>query len=373
MTVGTFLIHATSGAARAAELATARGPVPTPAFLPVGTQGTVKGLSPHEVLGLGTRMLLGNTYHLYLRPGDDLIARMGGLHRFSGWNGAILTDSGGYQVFSLSGLRRIAEDGVEFRSHIDGSYHFFTPEKVIRIQRNLGSDIMMVLDECVSYGADYDYTLDSLRLTTEWARRSREIHPPGSSDQLLFGIVQGGFYSDLRRRSAEEICSLPFDGYAIGGLSVGEPRDVMRSVLLETAPLLPPDRPRYLMGVGKPMDILHGVLAGIDLFDCVLPTRNARNGTLYTSRGQVNIKQARHREDPSPLDPECSCYTCRTFSRAYLRHLFIARELLSYRLNTLHNLAFYMDLLRRCRQAIELGGLQELFDRYARIFEATPG
>jgi queuine tRNA-ribosyltransferase len=373
MAIGDFCIHATDGAARTGEMVTGHGTVRTPAFLPVGTQGSVKSLSPHEVRDLGARMLLGNTYHLYLRPGDELIARMGGLHRFSGWDGAILTDSGGYQVFSLSGLRRIAEDGVEFRSHIDGSHHFFTPEKVVRIQRNLGSDIMMVLDECVSYQADYEYTLNSLRLTTQWARRSRQLHPSGSGGQLLFGIVQGGFFPDLRRRSAEEICSLGFDGYAIGGLSVGEPRGVMRSMLGETAPLLPADRPRYLMGVGTPLDILYGVLAGIDLFDCVLPTRNARNGTLFTSRGRVNIKQARYREDASPIDPECSCYVCRSFSRAYLRHLFIARELLSYRLNTLHNLAFYMDLLRRCRRAVERGGTRELLEHYAGVYEEASG
>ncbi|MCF8106766.1 MAG: tRNA guanosine(34) transglycosylase Tgt [Desulfohalobiaceae bacterium] len=353
--VGRFRTLAREGAARRGELQTARGTIQTPVFMPVGTQGCVKSLSPQDLEELGAEIILGNTYHLYLRPGDELIKGLGGLHRFSGWQRPILTDSGGYQVFSLAALRRVTRAGVEFRSHLNGSRHFFSPEKVMAIQKNLGSDIMMVLDECVPPGAGYEYTEKSTALTTAWAKACRETYPRGSGDQLLFGIVQGGFFPELRSRSAAEICELPFDGFAVGGLSVGEPKEEMLRILTHTAPLLPRDKPRYLMGVGSPLDILNGIALGIDMFDCVLPTRNARNGTLFTSLGRMNIKKARYADDPKPLDPDCSCYACRKFSRAYLRHLYVAREILSYRLNTIHNLAFFMKLITGARQAIEQG------------------
>ncbi len=365
--IGSFQIHHTDGPARSGELVTAHGVVPTPIFMPVGTQGTVKSLSPDDLEDLGARIILGNTYHLYLRPGDELVARRGGLHRFANWPHPILTDSGGFQVFSLAGLRELSEEGVTFRSHIDGSKHFFSPEKVIDIQRNLGSDIMMVLDECVPYGADHAYTEKSLQLTTRWAKRCREAYPRGTGDQLVFGIVQGGFFEDLRRQSAEQICALDCEGFAIGGLSVGESKQEMHDILQCTAPLLPSAKPRYLMGVGTPLDILNGIAAGVDMFDCVLPTRNARNGTLFTSQGKVNIKRAEYQEDDSRLDPACSCYTCRTFSKAYLRHLYTSRELLSYRLNTIHNLTFFLDLVRGAREAIAAG----TFASYKKGFEAV--
>ena len=352
--VGRFdLIHR-DGNARAGCLATPHGLVNTPAFMPVGTQGSVKSLSPHDLREAGAEIILSNAYHLYLRPGDELIAGLGGLHRFCAWSGPILTDSGGFQVFSLSSLRKISDDGVEFSSHIDGSKHFFTPEKVVSIQYNLGVDIMMVLDECVPYGADRNYTEKSLNLTTAWAERSRRALP-ASSGQLMFGIIQGGFFADLRRRSLEQITSIPFDGYALGGLSVGESRPRMLEVLRDCAPLMPVEKPRYLMGVGTPVDILEAVGCGIDMFDCVLPTRNARTGAIFTSQGQISIKQARYLADDSPLDPECGCYACRNFSRAYLRHLYMARELLAYRLNTIHNISFFQKLMRGCRQAIREG------------------
>ena len=365
--IGTFHVQHTDGQARCGELITAHGTIPTPIFMPVGTQGTVKSLSPHDVEELGAKIILGNTYHLYLRPGDALVARRGGLHTFAKWPHPILTDSGGFQVFSLAGLRELAEEGVTFRSHIDGSKHVFTPEKVIAIQQNLGSDIMMVLDECVPYGADHAYTEKSLQLTTRWAKRCREAHPCGTGDQLLFGIVQGGFFQDLRRQSAEQICALDCDGFAIGGLSVGESKPEMHDILACTAPLLPADKPRYLMGVGTPLDIVNGIGLGVDMFDCVLPTRNARNGTLFTSQGKVNIKRAEYQEDDSPLDPECSCYTCRTFSKAYLRHLYVSRELLSYRLNTIHNLRYFLDLTAGARTAIAAG----TFAGFKRRLEAS--
>jgi queuine tRNA-ribosyltransferase len=368
MDIGRFTLLCADGSARRGELQTARGTIQTPVFMPVGTAGTVKSLSPHDLEDIGAEIILGNTYHLYLRPGDELIARRGGLHRFSGWKRPVLTDSGGYQVFSLSELREITEDGVAFRSHLDGSKHFFSPEKAVAIQRNLDADIMMVLDECVSYEADQAYTERSVERTTSWAWRSRQASPERSGKNLLFGIVQGGFFKDLRRRSAEEICSIPFDGYAIGGLSVGEPKEMMREMLLLTAPLLPIEAPRYLMGVGKPLDILEGIGAGIDMFDCVLPTRNARNGTLYTSTGQVNIKNERYKEDDAPLDPRCSCYTCSNFSRAYLRHLYTARELLAYRLNTIHNLSFYQGLVQEARKSIEQQRFSLLTEHYRSVF-----
>ena len=347
-----FTLEHQDGAARAGQLRTAHGVIPTPIFMPVGTVGSVKALAPDDLEAIGAPIILGNTYHLYLRPGDELIARLGGLHRFASWPGAILTDSGGFQIFSLSSLRKLHEEGVEFRSHINGSRHLFTPESVVKIQRNLNSDIMMPLDECVPYGADYAYTERSVGLTTRWAARARAAWPYGSRPNLLFGIVQGGFFEDLRRRSAEELTSLDFDGYAIGGLSVGESKAELHAMLASTAPLLPKDKARYLMGVGTPLDIALGILAGVDMFDCVLPTRNARNGTLYTSLGKINIKRREYAEDESQLDPECDCYTCRNFSRAYLRHLYVSKELLSFRLNSLHNLTYYLKLVREARNAI---------------------
>lgn len=369
--LGQFTIHARDGQARSASLVTAHGVVQTPIFMPVGTQGSVKSLSPQDLQDAGAQIILGNTYHLYLRPGDELLARHGGLHRFAAWDRPLLTDSGGFQVFSLKEIRKLSEQGVEFRSHIDGSTHFFSPEKVMRIQQNIGSDIMMVLDECVAYGADYEYTAQSLELTTRWARRCREAHPRHQNGQLLFGIIQGGFYKDLRERSLAQLCAIDFDGMAIGGLSVGESIPEMYDMLGHLAPLLPAEKPRYLMGVGTPMDILTGIEAGVDMFDCVLPTRNARNGTLYTSGGKVNIRRAEYREDDGPLDPLCPCYTCRTFSRAYLRHLYVAQELLSYRLHTLHNVTFFLTLVRQAREAIGQGRFAALKARYADVF--SPG
>ncbi|GAB7082001.1 tRNA guanosine(34) transglycosylase Tgt [Megalodesulfovibrio paquesii] len=359
---GEFSLLHQHGHARAGLLATAHGILETPVFMPVGTQGTVKALGPDDLQALGPRIILGNTYHLYLRPGDERIARLGGLHQFMAWNGAILTDSGGFQVFSLQGLRKIKEEGVTFQSHIDGSRHLFSPEKVVSIQRNLGSDIMMVLDECVPYGADKEYTAKSLELTTRWARRCREAHPAMDCGQMLFGIVQGGFFPELRAESARQLMDIPFEGYAIGGLSVGESREQMVDILAGVTPLLPTDKPRYLMGVGTPQDLLDGIALGVDMFDCVLPTRNARNGTLFTSFGKTNIKLSKYAEDSRPLDPACSCYACRTFSRAYLRHLYMARELLAYRLNTIHNIHYYLDLMRQARAAI----LEDRFDTFRR-------
>jgi queuine tRNA-ribosyltransferase len=356
---GDFSLQATDGKARAGRLATAHGMVETPVFMPVGTAGTVKSAGPDDLYGLDARIILGNTYHLYLRPGDELVARRGGLHKFMNWDRPILTDSGGFQVFSLAGLREISEEGVEFRSHLNGSKHFFSPEKAMSIQQNLGSDIIMCFDECAAYGADRDYTAKSLELTFRWAERCRKAHPQGLNGRLLFGIVQGGFFEDLRVKSAEQISSLPFEGIAIGGLSVGEPKDEMLHFTYFTAPLLPENKPRYLMGVGAPTDILAGIEAGIDMFDCVLPTRNARNGTLFTSLGRVNIKRAEYAEDDSPLDPACGCYTCQNFSKAYLRHLYVSRELLSYRLNTVHNLAYFVSLAAGARRAIFEGRFKE--------------
>jgi len=349
---GYFSVACVDGAARAASLHTAHGSLATPFFMPVGTGATVKAIAPDDLEGIGAHIVLANTYHLYLRPGHELIQRRGGLHSFMAWRKPILTDSGGFQVFSLSSLRRIFEEGVEFRSHLDGSKHLFTPEKVVEIQRALGSDIMMVLDECIAYGADYAYTQQSLERTTRWALRSRKVHPEGTGGQVLFAITQGGFFQDLRLRSIEQLAEHDFDGFALGGLSVGESKDEMHAYIDYCAPLLPADKPRYLMGVGTPLDIVRGIAAGIDMFDCVLPTRNARNGTLYTSLGKVNIRRKEYAEDDRPLDPACSCYTCRTFSRAYLRHLYATQELLAYRLNSLHNLSYFLAMTGAARQAI---------------------
>ncbi len=352
---GQFQVCATEEKARLGVFMTARGPVHTPMFMPVGTAGSVKSIDPRDLQEMNAQFILGNTYHLYLLPGDELVARMGGLHKFMGYNGPILTDSGGFQVFSLAGLRTITADGVEFRSHRDGSRHFFSPEKSISIQQNLGSDVMMALDECPPAGADRDYTAKSLALTTAWAKRCRSFHPAQKNKQMLFGICQGGFFEDLRAQSIAELTDIGFEGYALGGLSVGEEKADMLRILRYSAPLLPFEKPRYLMGVGTPMDIINGIEAGIDMFDCVLPSRNARNGTLFTSKGKVNIKRAAFREDNTSLDPNCSCYTCRTFTKAYLRHLYTARELLAYRLNTIHNLTYFLTLTRNARKALRTG------------------
>ena len=361
-----FEILHTDGYARVGRLKTRHGIVNTPIFMPVGTRGSIKALSSHDVYSIGAEIILSNTYHLYLRPGDKLIKELGGLHKFMNWHRPILTDSGGFQVFSLSALREITEQGVVFRSHIDGSKHIFTPENVIEIQENLKSDIMMVLDECVPYGADYNYTKNSLKLTTKWANRAYLARK--DSTKLLFGIIQGGFYPDLRKQSATQITEIPFDGYAIGGLSVGEPKEVMLDMLSITLPLLPWDKPRYLMGVGKPMDIIYAIELGVDMFDCVLPTRNARNGTLYTSLGKINIKRKEFKKDDSPLDPNCNCYTCKNFSKAYLRHLYTTKELLSYRLNTIHNLAFYLNLIKEARLAIKQKKFSTFKSKFSNIF-----
>jgi queuine tRNA-ribosyltransferase len=326
--------------------------------MPVGTNATVKSMSPGEMKEeLGAEVLLSNTYHLYLRPGYEIIRGVGGLHKFMQWDGPVLTDSGGFQVFSLSPLRKIRDDGVEFRSHLDGSLHFLTPELVMEIQGSLGSDIAMVFDECTPYPAEREYALNSLKLTTAWATRCLEA---GNPEQALFGIVQGSIYHDLRKQSAEELVALGFDGYALGGLSVGEPKEEMYNMINYTTPLLPDDKPRYLMGIGDLLDVLEAVAAGIDMFDCVMPTRNARNGTLFTSNGRISIKREEFKKDPGPLDPDCQCYTCRNYSRAYLRHMYMSREILSMRLNTMHNLHFYLEFFRKMRDAISMGNF-ELF------------
>ncbi len=341
------------GEARLGEVKTAHGSFRTPVFMPVGTQGTVKAMPPDDLEALGTQIILCNTYHLYLRPGTEVMEKVGGLHRFMHWPLPILTDSGGYQVFSLNALREITPEGVRFVSHLDGSLHFLTPQEVIRIQETLGSDIMMPLDECIGYPSTRGYTLSSMALTTKWAKESLDAR--SRLDRALFGIVQGGMYGDLRKEHAKELSQYPFDGFSIGGLSVGEPKGLMWEMLEATVPYLPEDRPRYMMGVGKPEDILEGIERGVDMFDCVIPTRNARNGMLYTSQGPVIIKNARYASDDGPLDPECTCYTCRNFSRAYLRHLFMSHEILSAYLNTLHNLHFYLSLTREARHAIDEG------------------
>lgn len=343
--------------ARLGRMQTAHGEVRTPVFMPVGTQGTVKAMTPDLLKETGAEIILGNTYHLYLRPGHDLIRAHGGLHRFMHWDRPILTDSGGFQIFSLGPLRRITEEGVHFQSHIDGSKHFLSPEKAVEIQEALGSDIMMCFDDCTPYPADRAYAEKSMALTHRWAKRCREAKK--SESQALFGIVQGGVYGDLRKASVEALAAIGFDGYAIGGLSVGEPKALMMETLEATAPLLPAGQARYLMGVGTPEDIVEGVTHGIDLFDCVMPTRCARNGLLFTNRGKVVIKNARYRTDQAPLDETCDCYTCRNFSRAYLRHLFIAREILALLLNTIHNVRFYLALMERIRAAIAGGTFED--------------
>ena len=357
-----FQVHSTDGAARRGTLALAHGTVETPAFMPVGTYGTVKAMSPQELKDAGAEIVLGNTFHLWLRPGTDVIAAHGGLHRFMGWDRPILTDSGGFQVFSLGALRKMSEEGVTFQSPINGDKLFLTPEESMRIQRALDSDIVMVFDECTGHPATIEQAAESMRLSLRWARRSRQAH--GDNSNALFGIVQGGMYEDLRDESLDGLARIGFDGYAIGGVSVGEPKEDMARIVAHCAPRLPAAAPRYLMGVGTPEDIVAAVACGIDMFDCVLPTRNARNGWLFTRRGDVKIKNARHRADPAPLDPLCGCYTCRNFSRAYLHHLHRAHEILGARLNTVHNLHYYLELMRGLRAAIEGSRLEEFRERF---------
>jgi queuine tRNA-ribosyltransferase len=343
--------------ARAGVLHTRRGPVETPIFMPVGTQGSVKGVSPAELHELGAQIILGNTYHLHVRPGEKLIARQGGLHRFAGWNRAILTDSGGFQVFSLARLRKITEQGVQFQNHLDGTPTFIGPEESMAIQRDLGSDVVMAFDECPPHPCAYDAAATSLDLTLRWARRCRDwwIAEGGYNPPLVFGIVQGSSHSDLRARSAQALVEMAFDGYAVGGVSVGEPEPEMLQAIDDAVPHLPADKARYAMGLGTPPQMIEMVARGIDMFDCVLPTRLARNGTAFTEHGTLALKNAGFAEDPGPIEDGCTCYACRSFSRAYIRHLIKAEEILGLRLVSLHNLHFYIHLLRRARQAIQDG------------------
>jgi queuine tRNA-ribosyltransferase len=370
--------------ARLGRLTTPHGVIDTPAFMPVGTAGTVKALTQQALSELGVQILLGNTYHLYLRPGHERIRALGGLHKFMSWPGAILTDSGGFQVFSLADLRKITDEGVTFRSHLDGSEHFLTPEKSVEIQQALGSDIAMVFDECIEYPADYARAAAAMKRTTDWARRCRdyakESRRGGSSDshvpsltnpgQVLFAIVQGGMHADLRRESARQLVDLDFPGYAVGGLAVGEPHSLSIEMAATSTELLPKDRSRYVMGVGFPEQLADYVRCGVDMMDCVLPTRNARNGCLFTSAGRINIGNAIYADDPRPPDERCTCMVCRTYSRAYLRHLFHANEILAPILNTHHNVAFFLDIMRRTRQAIAFGELAEFSSEFQARIEA---
>jgi queuine tRNA-ribosyltransferase len=370
-----FELLARDGTARRGRLTTPHGSVETPAFMPVGTQGTVKSLTPRDLREVGAQIVLANTYHLFLRPGPALVRELGGLHRFMAWDGPILTDSGGYQVWSLAALRTIDEEGVRFRSHLDGgTEHLLSPEVAVEVQHALGADILHTLDECLPHPATWSDTDASMRRTLRWAARSRAAHGraarPGAA---CFGIVQGGMYADLRRASAEETCALGFDGYALGGFAVGEPHGLMVDMVAETATRLPRTQPRYLMGVGRPGDLVEAVAAGVDLFDCVLPTRHARTGQLFTSEGPLAIKHAAHARDPRPLDERCPCYTCRHFSRAYLRHLFLARELTVYRLQTLHNLTYYLGLMADARAAIAAGTFESFRRRILDAYAATEG
>jgi queuine tRNA-ribosyltransferase len=354
-----ILLESKENAARVGRLHTPHGEIETPVFMPVGTRATVKSVTPEELKDLGVSIVLANTYHLYLRPGHEVIAGFDGLHGFMHWDRPILTDSGGFQVFSLAMLRKITDEGVMFQSHIDGSKHLFTPEKAIEIQEALGADIIMCFDECVPYPAAWEYVMSSVELTADWARRCRQAQ---RSDRAgLFGIVQGGMYTDLRAESAERLIEIGFPGYAIGGLSVGEPQDLMNEIASCTLPLLPKELPRYVMGVGKPENLIDLVAMGADMFDCVLPTRNARNGQLFTRRGTVNIKNACYISDHDPVEAGCSCYTCRNYSKSYLRHLYMSKEILSYTLNTIHNIHFFMQLMKDIRTAIadnRLGSLR---------------
>lgn len=351
--------------ARAGLLRTDRGLIHTPAFMPVGTVGTVKAMSPDELKEIGAEIVLCNTYHLYLRPGHEIVAALGGIHKFMNWDQPILTDSGGFQVYSLSAMRKIEEDGVHFKSHLDGSMHFLGPKEAMEIQYSLGSDIAMVLDDCAPYPSTYEHTMNSLYRTIKWAESCRELQREG---QALFGIVQGSLYEDLRKKSIVELVDIGFDGYAVGGLSVGEPKEDMHRMIYFTAPLLPADKPRYLMGIGELGDVLKAVEAGFDMFDCVMPTRNARNGTLFTSKGKVSIKREEFKSDRGPLDPNCDCYTCRNYSRGYLRHIFLAKEILSMRLNTIHNLYFYLNFFRDMRKSITEEKFMDFKTKWTGIF-----
>jgi queuine tRNA-ribosyltransferase len=348
-----FTLHKTDGLARRGTLQLAHGTVETPAFMPVGTYGTVKAMSPVELKEIGAQIVLGNTFHLWLRPGLEVIEAHGGLHRFMGWDGPILTDSGGFQVFSLGALRKISEEGVKFQSPVNGDKCFLTPEESMRIQRVLNSDIVMIFDECTPYPADANTAADSMRLSLRWAERSKKAHEGNSN--ALFGIVQGGMHEHLRDESLRELVNIGFDGFAIGGLSVGEPKEDMLRILKHTAPKMPQHKPRYLMGVGTPEDLVDAVTQGIDMFDCVMPTRNARNGMLFTRNGDIKIKNAQYRLDLRPLDEQCACYTCRNFTRGYLHHLHRLNEILGARLNTIHNLHYYQELMAGIRAAIAEG------------------
>lgn len=360
------VIHRDSSSkARLGSLKTPHGEVETPIFMPVGTNATVKAMTPEDLVAVKAQIILANTYHLYLRPGHLLVEKLGGLHRFMNWDKPILTDSGGFQVFSLGDLRKIGEEGVKFQSHLDGSYHMLTPELATHIQEALGADVIMCFDECPPATADYRYVSQSLELTTRWAARCKDAH--SLEGQQLFGIIQGGMHYDLRARSVNDICSIGFDGYALGGLSVGEEKEQMYGVMECCSTLLPQDAPRYIMGIGSPEDLVEAVWHGYDMFDCVMPTRNARNGMLFTSQGRVNIKAKIYEEDAGPLDPACSCMVCRNYSRAYLRHLYRSGEILSSQLNTYHNLHFYLDLMRRVREAIRNNN----FDEFRRQFKST--
>ncbi len=358
-----------SSRARLGLLETPHGPVETPVFMPVGTQATVKTMTPGEVREVGGTMVLSNTYHLYLRPGHDVVQEAGGLHKFMGWDGPILTDSGGFQVFSLGPLRRVTEEGVTFRSHIDGSEHFFSPEKSMEIQMALGADIAMAFDECAPYPCSYEKTREAADRTTRWAERSLARH--NRKDQALFGIIQGGVYRDLRLKSASEIIALDFPGYAIGGLSVGEPKPVMYEVLDYLLPAMPEDKPRYLMGVGSPDCLVEGVYRGVDMFDCVLPTRIARNGTVFTRDGKIVVRNAEYARDFRPLDPECDCYACKNFTRAYIRHLIKANEVLGIRLTTWHNLHFVLSLMRDIRAAISENRLASFREEFLLRYKSS--
>ena len=369
-----FELLATEGRARRGRIGFVRGTVETPAFMPVGTYGSVKAVTPEELEALGAEIVLGNTFHLMLRPGVEVVAALGGLHTFMHWERPILTDSGGFQVFSLAHLRKLSEEGVRFRSPIDGAEILLTPERSIEVQHGLDADIVMVFDECTPYPATHEAAETSMELSLRWAERSRAAFDRlkgGQGDAALFGIVQGGVHRDLRERSLEGLARIGFDGYAVGGLAVGEPEAERLTVLDDLAPLLPAERPRYLMGVGTPLDLARAVARGIDMFDCVMPTRHARNGQLFTSAGRMNIRNARYRDDPAPLDPACDCYCCRNYSRAYVRHLQQCNEILGARLATLHNLRFYQNLMRRIREAIGQGGLGHL-TRELELVEASP-
>ena len=359
-----FECYDTDGAARRGKLIFARGEVETPAFMPVGTYGTVKAMTPEELRGLGAQIVLGNTFHLMLRPGMEVVKMHGDLHDFMHWDGPILTDSGGFQVFSLADMRKISETGVVFRSPVDGAQVELTPEISMQIQRDLGADIVMAFDECTAYPATKETASESMQLSMRWAERSKAAH--GGNPAALFGIIQGGMYADLREESARTLTEIGFDGYAIGGLSVGESPHERELILGATVPHLPDDRPRYLMGVGKPEDIVEAVRRGVDMFDCVIPTRNARTGFLYTRNGLIKIRNARYRTDTSPLDPECGCYTCQHYSRAYLRHLDKCGEILGARLNTIHNLYYYQQLMRELREAISAGTLDAYIEWFYR-------